>query len=80
MSNQDITEWVSKTVAQSILNSGTSKLAVAEKAGIPYATLNRKLKGVGDFSWRELFAIAEVLQLSPTQFTPPIFRERVAAA
>ena len=79
VSNQDLTEWIAKTVAQAILDSGASKLDVAEKAAIPYATLNRRLKGGSDFSWRELLAISEVLGVSPSKFTPPPFRARSAA-
>ena len=80
MSNTDLTEWIAKTVAQAILDSGASKLEVSEKTGIPYATLSRKIKGTSDFTWRELLAIAEFLGLSPARFTPPAFRDKNQAA
>lgn len=78
MANRDVTEWTAKTVAQAILNSGMNKHQVATQTGIAYRTLDRKLHGGSDFNWRDLLVIAEVLGISPTQFTPPPFVEKAA--
>lgn len=80
MSNRDVTEWTAQTVAQAVLNSGMSKNRVATETGIPYRTLDRKLRGASDFTWRDLLAIAEVLGINPAKFTPPAFQYRTVAA
>lgn len=53
-----------------ILNHGTTKNAVARKAGIPTTTFNRKLDGHGDFTLRELGEIASVLDLTLADILP----------
>ena len=65
---------VAAAVQQAITDSGRTKLSVSEETGIPYATLNRKLAAKTDFTFRELLALAEVLKVSPAQFTPSPFR------
>lgn len=77
----NINEWVAKTVAQAILNSGLSLNEVANRSGIPYSTLNRKVKGVrGTFDWLELLSIAEATGVHPSTFTPPAFNSQKLAA
>ena len=77
----NINEWIAKTVAQTILNSGLSLNEVANRSGIPYSTLNRKVKGTrGTFDWNELLAIAEAVNVRPSTFTPSAFRTQEAAA
>jgi DNA-binding phage protein len=46
-----------------ILEKGTSKNAVAAKAGIPSTTFDRKLKNAGTFTVEEIGQIAEALGL-----------------
>lgn len=81
MRNNEITEWTAGAVAQAILNSGKSKNQVATETAIPYRTLDRKLRQGTDFTLPELWKIAEVVGVSPSAFTPPIFQkpERLAA-
>lgn len=45
-------------------NSGMTMVAIAEKTGILKATLYNRLKGVGEFSAREIVSLTEVLHLS----------------
>jgi hypothetical protein len=41
---------------------------MAAASGIPYSTLRRKVRGVGDFTLPELLAIAEACEVSPAVF------------
>lgn len=66
-------------MAAAIVDANLSKTSVADKTGIPYSTLSRKLKGRGDFSFEELFAIARATGVPASTFTPSAFAaERVA--
>lgn len=70
-------EWVAKTVAQAILNSGKSINEVATRTGISNSTLRRKLQGtVSAFDWLELLIIADVVGVHPSTFTPPAFQPK----
>lgn len=66
-------------VDAAIIASGRTKRWISEESGIPYATLNRKLAGKTDFTFRELFALADVLQVSPASFMPRAFGLAVSA-
>lgn len=70
---------ITARVRQAIRASGRTKRWVSEESGIPYATLNRKLAGKTDFTFRELFALADVLKVSPASFMPRAFRLAVSA-
>lgn len=83
MSNRNteaIVGWIATAVQDAILASGRTKRSLSDETGIPYPTLNRKLAGKTEFSFRELLLIAEVLGVSPATFTPPAFSREVAAA
>jgi len=75
MSNrvESITEWTARAVQRAIADSGRSKRSVSDETGIPYPTLNRKVAGKGEFTFRELLALAEGLGVAPSAFTPPPF-------
>lgn len=76
----DAAEWTARAVVEAIELSGLSKRRVSDETGIPYPTLNRKLAGRTDFTWRELVTISEVLAVNPSTFTPPIFASPAPAA
>jgi transcriptional regulator with XRE-family HTH domain len=71
----EITREVAGLVSMAILQSEVSKSRIADLTGIPYSTLNRKLKGSSaDFTFPELFAIARVVGVQPSAFIPSPFR------
>lgn len=47
-----------------------TKLSVSEATGIPYSTLNRKLKGRGEFTLSELVVLADELRVHPSALLP----------
>ena len=64
---------IADKVAASILRSGRTKASVAAAAGIPHTTFNRKINGHAEFGFAELLRIAEVIEVSPSEFTPTAF-------
>ncbi len=66
--------WVQKDLIERIgtemERSDLSARELAARAGIPFSTLARKLVGGGDFGFDELFAIAEVLEITPSELAP----------
>lgn len=52
--------------------------AAAEATGIPYVTLRRKLSGMSDFDFREIAALAHLLELSPAQLVTEAERQVAA--
>lgn len=65
------TERVAAAVAAAIEQAGTSANAVAEGAGIPQATLSRRLNGHASFLIRELEQIANYLAIPVEQLASP---------
>jgi transcriptional regulator with XRE-family HTH domain len=55
-----------------------SKSRLAEATGIPYSTLNRKLMGRSEFTFEELFMIAQATDTRPSAFVPSAFEAAVA--
>lgn len=51
-------------VSEAIRASGMSQRAVADKAGLPLVTLNRKLLGSRSFNTLELAAISQTIGVS----------------
>lgn len=49
--------------------AGLSVLALSEQSGVARSTLDRKLKGVGDFTVREIKALATALGLTAADLT-----------
>ncbi|MBC9953273.1 helix-turn-helix transcriptional regulator [Leucobacter sp. cx-42] len=72
MSNH-VTESTAKAVREAIGQSGRSKRSISDETGIPYPTLNRKLSGKTEFTFRELFLLSDVLGVAPWTLTPPEF-------
>ena len=66
--------WIQKDVIALIggemERSELTARELAERSGIPFTTLARKLVGGGDFSFAELFAIAEILGVTPSELVP----------
>ncbi|MDI6024501.1 helix-turn-helix transcriptional regulator [Leucobacter sp. UT-8R-CII-1-4] len=73
MINRNIVADSAKLVQAAIEDAGRSKRSLSDETGIPYPTLNRKLKAQTEFSFTELFAIAEALGVPPWKFTPTLF-------
>ena len=71
---------VAGKVAAAVLASPLSKRAVAEAAGIPATTFQRKLKGATEFHFSELLRLAEVLGVHPSKLAPSAFLPSMAVA
>lgn len=59
-----------------------TKSWLSDRTGIPYSTLDRKLKGHVDFTFSDLWSIAEALGVQPSELTPRAFvpsRQAVAS-
>lgn len=69
----DIRTEVTTRVLAAMGSAELSKLKLAETTGIPYSTLNRKLMGRSEFSFEELFLIAEATHRRPSDFVPRAF-------
>lgn len=50
--------------------SELSALELADRSGIPFTRLARKLVGGSDFTFGELYLIAEALQVTPSALVP----------
>lgn len=75
----EISREVADRVIASMKDAGLSKSKLAELTGIPYSTLGRKLVGRTEFTFGELFSIAEVVGERPSAFVPSVFEQRAAA-
>lgn len=53
---------VAANVEKARTGAGLTKLALSESSGIPRTSLDRKLKGQGDFTVRELKSLAIALE------------------
>ncbi len=69
----DTRRTVAAAVAFEIGQADRSKRWLSDRTGIPYSTLDRKLKAQVDFNFSELFLIAEALRIDPSRLTPPAF-------
>ena len=73
MSN--VNAWVGNRVDEKIREKGMTKRFVSEKSGMPYSSLNSKLKGYRGFDLDDILALAE----SPSELLPPQFTKDVPA-
>lgn len=73
MSNR-IAESTAEMVRQAVGESGRTKRSISDETGIPYPSLNRKLAGKTEFTFRELFLLADALAVAPWTLTPPEFQ------
>lgn len=65
-----VTAATNHNILLGIVKQGTTKNAVAQKAGIPKTTFNRKVDGYSDFTLAELGAVAEALNLTLGDILP----------
>ena len=77
MSN--VNAWVGNRVDEKIREKGMTKLFVSEKSGMPYSSLNSKLKGYRGFDLDDILALAEAIGESPSELLPPQFTKDVPA-
>lgn len=73
-------ERTGAAVAAALVTAGKSKSWVAERTGIPYSTLGRKIIGGTEFTISELLTIAEVLGVSPASLLPSDIRAALTPA
>lgn len=66
----DINAETTRHVIREIKESGLKPAAVAEKTGIPPATLGRRLKGLGAWTATEIYHIAAAIRVSPEALLP----------
>lgn len=77
MSN--VNAWVGNRVDEKIREKGMTKRFVSEKSGMPYSSLNSKLKGYRGFDLDDILALAEAIGASPSELLPPQFTKDVPA-
>lgn len=66
-------------MSAAILHFGKTITETAEATGIPYSTLNRKLKGHSDFTFVELYMLAKTLQMKVSDIVPRAYFDELAA-
>lgn len=71
---------VASAVAFELTRADRSKKWLAEHSGIPYSTLDRKLRAQVDFTFTDLLRVADALGVEPSAFTPDVFVPAKAAA
>lgn len=75
-----VTAVTNLNILQEIKNRNTNKNAVAQQAGIPKTTFNRKVDGKADFTLAELGDIAEALGITLGDILPvDLITAKVAA-
>lgn len=75
----DTASEIAKAISQEMVIQNRTLKGLADDAAIPYSTFYRKMKGGDDFKFGEVYRIAQVLNVRPSQFTPQPFREEVSA-
>lgn len=70
---------VARNIAAAITLKNRSKKSVAESAGIPLTTFNRKIRGQADITVTDICAVADVLGISPVELAPTAFTHTAAA-
>lgn len=71
-----VCDSVAERIAKAIATAKRTKVSVSEGTGIPYITINRKLKGRGEFSLSELVLIADELGVHPSELLPESIAQR----
>ena len=66
-------------IDEKIREKGMTKRFVSEKSGMPYSSLNSKLKGYRGFDLDDILALAEAIGESPSELLPPQFTKDVPA-
>jgi predicted transcriptional regulator len=70
MDNAPFDHRVAELVEKAIKDSGESVNAIAKAAAVPYATLDRKLKGATPFNVSELNRLARATGKTASEFLP----------
>lgn len=70
MDNATFDHRVAELVKKAIDDSGESHNAIAKAAAVPYATLDRKLRGATPFNVSELHRLAGATGKTPGDFIP----------
>lgn len=70
MGTSGVAETVARTVRDAIEATGRSVHGLAVETGIPYTTLDRKLRR-GTFTVEELYLLGIALDREPASFFPP---------
>lgn len=68
-----VQQAVASAVTFELARADRSKRWLSDKTGIPYSTLDRKMKARGEFTFTDLANIAAALGVSPSAFTPSVF-------
>jgi transcriptional regulator with XRE-family HTH domain len=68
-----ITQDLADKIAAEMTRKRVSQTLLAERSGIPYSTLNRKLGGYSTFNMVEVFRIAQALEVAPVAILPASF-------
>lgn len=71
---------VGHIIAEVIHEKGMTKRAVSEKSGMPYSTLNSKIKGYRSIDLEDLLVIAEATREPLRRFIPPELLEEKDSA
>ncbi|MCI1635164.1 helix-turn-helix domain-containing protein [Bifidobacterium sp.] len=71
MTNTDIDHEIAQAVNSAIDQSGIKKKFLCEKTGMPYSTLNSKLRAYSSFTVAEIYAIADAMKISPNPLLAP---------
>ncbi|KFI56551.1 helix-turn-helix domain-containing protein [Bifidobacterium callitrichos] len=77
MSN--LNAWVGHRIETLIRSKGMTKRAVSEKSGMPYSSLNSKIKGYRGFDLDDILALAEAIGEPPSELLPPQFHPAITA-
>ena len=73
-------EEVARNIAAAITQKDRTKKSVADGAGIPLTTFNRKLKGKADITVMDICLIADELHVNPATLAPAAFHNTAVAA
>ncbi|MCI1219139.1 MAG: helix-turn-helix domain-containing protein [Bifidobacterium sp.] len=79
MSKSELRLWIGNRVSDLIKSKGMTKRAISEKSGMPYSSLNSKLKGYRGFDVEDILALAEAIHEKPANLLPPQFHNPALA-
>lgn len=71
---------VARNIAAAITQKDRTKKSVADSAGIPITTFNRKLKAQAEITIMDICLIADALGVNPASLAPTSFHTPAAAA
>lgn len=68
-----LTDVFADQIQRMVRVSEKTKIQIADESGIPYSTLNRKLKGRGDWTLTEVLLLSRALECPPCALLPEEF-------